>query len=290
MVRDLFFQASINGLMLGLAPIIVLAADFALPAIALLFLPIFAVHRGGREAIEKEHQALHDALTGLPNRELFRDRIDQVVRRGRRNGEHAVVMIMDLDHFKEINDTLGHHMGDLLLQEVARRLKRALRDSDTVARLGGDEFGVLLPRVDSPAGRVDGRPEPARAPARAVRARGHAARDRRLDRPRPAPDARRGQRDAPAARRHRDVLGQAVRPRPRHLRARARPPLAAPPRARRRPALGDQRGPDPALLPAQGRPADGPDHGRRGARALGSPGVRHRRPEPSSCRSPSRPA
>ncbi len=150
MVRDLFFQASINGLMLGLAPIIVLAADFALPAIALLFLPIFAVHRGGREAIEKEHQALHDALTGLPNRELFRDRIDQVVRRGRRTGEHAVVMIMDLDHFKEINDTLGHHMGDLLLEEVARRLKRALRDSDTVARLGGDEFGVLLPRVDSP--------------------------------------------------------------------------------------------------------------------------------------------
>src|SRR4051812_37182206 len=147
MVRDLFFQASINGLMLGLAPIIVLAADFALPAIALLFLPIFAVHRGGREAIAKEHQALHDALTGLPNRELFRDRIDQMIRTSRRNGESAVVMIMDLDHFKEINDTLGHHHGDLLLQEVSRRLMAALRDSDTVARLGGDEFGVLLPRV-----------------------------------------------------------------------------------------------------------------------------------------------
>ena len=150
MARDLLFQASINGLMLGLAPIVVLAADFALPAIVLLFLPIFAVHRGGREAIAKEHQALHDALTGLPNRELFRDRIDQAIRAGRRNSDSAVVMIMDLDHFKEINDTLGHHMGDLLLQEVARRLKRALRDSDTVARLGGDEFGVLLPHVDTP--------------------------------------------------------------------------------------------------------------------------------------------
>src|SRR3954447_5905553 len=147
MVRDLFFQASINGLMLGLAPIVVLAADFALPAIALLFLPIFAVHRGGREAIAKEHQALHDALTGLPNRELFRDRIDQTIRTSRRNGETAVVMIMDLDHFKEINDTLGHHMGDALLQEVSSRLRAALRDSDTVARLGGDEFGVLLPSV-----------------------------------------------------------------------------------------------------------------------------------------------
>ncbi len=150
MVRDLFFQASINGLMLGLAPIVVLAADFTLPAIALLFLPIFAVHRGGREAIAKEHQALHDALTGLPNRELFKDRIDQTIRQGRRNGESAAVMIMDLDHFKEINDTLGHHMGDLLLQEVSSRLRAALRDSDTVARLGGDEFGVLLPSVAKP--------------------------------------------------------------------------------------------------------------------------------------------
>jgi diguanylate cyclase (GGDEF)-like protein len=150
MANDLLFQASINGLMLGLAPIVVLAADFALPAIVLLFLPILAVHRGGREAIAKEHQALHDALTGLPNRELFRDRIDHAVRTSRRSGDAAVVMLMDLDHFKEINDTLGHHMGDLLLLEVARRLQRALRESDTVARLGGDEFGVLLPRVDKP--------------------------------------------------------------------------------------------------------------------------------------------
>jgi diguanylate cyclase (GGDEF)-like protein len=148
--RDMLFQASINGLMLGLAPVVVLAADFALPAIALLFLPILAVHRGGREAIAKEHQALHDALTGLPNRELFRDRIDQTIRRGKRHDELAVVMIMDLDHFKEINDTLGHHMGDALLQEVSCRLKRSLRDADTVARLGGDEFGVLLPSVTHP--------------------------------------------------------------------------------------------------------------------------------------------
>src|SRR4051812_21258603 len=150
MLRDFVFQASINGLMLGLAPIIVLAADFALPAVVLLFLPIVAVHRGGREAIAKEHQSLHDALTGLPNRELFKDRIDQTVRQGRRTGDIAVVMIMDLDHFKEINDTLGHHMGDLLLQEVSSRLRATLRASDPVARLGGDEFGVLLPSVHHP--------------------------------------------------------------------------------------------------------------------------------------------
>jgi diguanylate cyclase (GGDEF)-like protein len=149
LAEDIFFQAATAGLMLGLSPVVVLAADFSLPAIALLFLPLFAVHRGGSEAIAKEHQALHDALTGLPNRELFRDRIDQAIRASRRSGESAVVMIMDLDHFKEINDTLGHHHGDLLLQEVSRRLMATLRDSDTVARLGGDEFGVLLPRVQN---------------------------------------------------------------------------------------------------------------------------------------------
>src|SRR4051812_12246653 len=149
-VHDLFHQATTAGLLLGLAPVVLLAADFFLPAIALLFLPLFAVHRGGSQAIAKEHQALHDALTGLPNRELFRDRIDQTVRTSRRNGDNAVVMIMDLDHFKEINDTLGHHMGDLLPQEVSSRLRAALRDSDPVARLGGDEFGVLLPNFSKP--------------------------------------------------------------------------------------------------------------------------------------------
>ncbi len=147
LIDDIFNQVATGGLLLGLAPVVLLAADFFLPAIALLFLPLYAVHRGGRDAIAKQHQALHDALTGLPNRELFRDRIDQAVGRSRRDGDAAVVMIMDLDHFKEINDTLGHHMGDLLLQEVSRRLRVALRESDTVARLGGDEFGVLLPRA-----------------------------------------------------------------------------------------------------------------------------------------------
>jgi diguanylate cyclase (GGDEF)-like protein len=150
LVEDLSSQVTNSGLLLGLAPVVLLAADFTLPAIALLFLPLFAVHRGGSEAIAKEHQALHDALTGLPNRDLFRDRIEQAIRSSRRSGEAAVVMIMDLDHFKEINDTLGHHMGDLLLQEVARRLGRTLREADTVARLGGDEFGVLLPLVTKP--------------------------------------------------------------------------------------------------------------------------------------------
>ena len=145
LVQDWFFQVSTGGLMLGLAPMVALAADFALPSVALLFLPLLAVHRGGRQAIAKEHQALHDALTGLPNRTLFSHRIEQVLNSARRADRVAAVMLIDLDHFKEINDTLGHHAGDRLLQEVAERLDASLDERDTVARLGGDEFGVLLP-------------------------------------------------------------------------------------------------------------------------------------------------
>ncbi len=92
-------------------------------------------------------QASTDALTALPNRRLFHDRVGQAILRGRRHGERVAVLIIDIDRFKEVNDTLGHHSGDLMLQEIARRLRAGLRDSDTVARLGGDEFGVLLPRI-----------------------------------------------------------------------------------------------------------------------------------------------
>jgi diguanylate cyclase (GGDEF)-like protein len=150
LANDLFFQASTAGLLLGLSPVVVLAAEFSLPALLLLLLPFLAVHRGGRAAIAKEHQSLHDALTGLPNRTLFRDRIEQAITAGRRADVASAVMLIDLDHFKEINDTLGHHAGDRLLEEVARRLELSLSGDDTVARLGGDEFGVLLPHLRRP--------------------------------------------------------------------------------------------------------------------------------------------
>jgi diguanylate cyclase (GGDEF)-like protein/PAS domain S-box-containing protein len=97
-----------------------------------------------------EHRALHDALTGLANRTLFRDRIDQAVKARRRTDAHAAVMVMDLDGFKEINDSLGHAAGDEVLVELGRRLQSAVRSSDTVARLGGDEFGLLLPNASGP--------------------------------------------------------------------------------------------------------------------------------------------
>ncbi|MEV4513394.1 bifunctional diguanylate cyclase/phosphodiesterase [Dactylosporangium sp. NPDC049525] len=92
-------------------------------------------------------QAFTDQLTGLPNRVLLQDRTGRLLRDANRQGRPCALLLIDLDRFKEVNDTLGHHNGDLLLQQVARRLTGVLRDTDTVARLGGDEFAVLLPDV-----------------------------------------------------------------------------------------------------------------------------------------------
>jgi diguanylate cyclase (GGDEF)-like protein/PAS domain S-box-containing protein len=93
------------------------------------------------------HQAQHDNLTGLPNRMLFNDRLSQALLHARREGEMVGVMFLDLDRFKEINDAMGHDIGDRLLQAVAERLKGHVRKGDTVARLGGDEFVLLLPSI-----------------------------------------------------------------------------------------------------------------------------------------------
>ena len=97
-----------------------------------------------QQAEVNRHQALHDSLTELPNRVLFQDRVGQVIRAAQRDTGGVAVMVMDLDRFKEINDTLGHASGDRLLVEAARRLRTTLRDADTIARLGGDEFAILL--------------------------------------------------------------------------------------------------------------------------------------------------
>ena len=89
-------------------------------------------------------QAYYDALTGLPNRRMLRDRLEQEIKRSKRDNQQLGLLFIDLDHFKEVNDTLGHDRGDLLLVEAGRRLQACVREADTVARMGGDEFTVIL--------------------------------------------------------------------------------------------------------------------------------------------------
>ncbi|HEX2066711.1 MAG TPA: diguanylate cyclase, partial [Candidatus Thermoplasmatota archaeon] len=143
---DFLFQAGIAAILLGLAPVVVVSAEFSFLLVPLFALPMVAVYSSASVSLER-HQALHDALTNLPNRRLFRDRVQQAVVIGKRSGTPVGVMILDLDRFKEVNDTLGHHIGDLLLQQVGTRLQSTLREGDTIARLGGDEFAILLPAV-----------------------------------------------------------------------------------------------------------------------------------------------
>jgi|AGTN01.1.fsa_nt_gi PAS domain S-box/PAS domain S-box/diguanylate cyclase (GGDEF) domain len=111
----------------------------------------------GRDVTERKltaarihHLAHHDSLTGLPNRVLFQERLRSALLQARRGGGRVALMFLDLDKFKDINDTLGHHVGDLLLKAVAKRLQRCVRETDTVARLGGDEFAIILTNLDDP--------------------------------------------------------------------------------------------------------------------------------------------
>ncbi len=95
-----------------------------------------------------QQQALHDDLTGLPNRTLLLDRLEHAIRAANRENRPLALLLMDLDHFKEVNDSLGHHAGDAVLREAGQRLRQEVREADTVARLGGDEFAILLPGAD----------------------------------------------------------------------------------------------------------------------------------------------
>jgi diguanylate cyclase (GGDEF)-like protein len=138
--------------LLAFGPVVAVATTFSLLLIPLILLPISAVHRSAKLAVDREREALSDGLTGLPNRLFLLERTSRALDVGGRAGVGTAVLIVDLDHFKEINDTLGHYVGDQLLRQVGARLRMVMRVGDTVARLGGEEFGVLACDLD---GRAD---------------------------------------------------------------------------------------------------------------------------------------
>jgi diguanylate cyclase (GGDEF)-like protein len=138
--------------LMGIGPLLAVVAEISAWLLPLLVLPVLAVRRSASTAVQRHRQALHDALTGLSNREDFFARTRTARARAERTGDPLAVLMVDLDHFKEINDTLGHQVGDELIQQVAQRIAGADEPTaDCVARLGGDEFAVLLAHGDADA-------------------------------------------------------------------------------------------------------------------------------------------
>jgi diguanylate cyclase (GGDEF)-like protein len=155
-VGDLRAQGLASCILIGLAPLTAIAAYFSLLTVPLVVLPLLGVQHSAHLAARRQHDALHDGLTGLPNRTLLHRRAATALEaalRARSGEQSAVVMVLDLDHFKEVNDTLGHHVGDALLCEVARRVTALCPADVTVSRLGGDEFAVLVPSTDRDSAR-----------------------------------------------------------------------------------------------------------------------------------------
>ncbi|MBL8932441.1 MAG: diguanylate cyclase, partial [Kineosporiaceae bacterium] len=146
---DLRVQGLTSAILIGLAPVAAMAARTSALMLALAALPLVGVQRTATIAAQRHHEALHDGLTGLANRTLFRLRTERALDSARAGRGLVAVMLLDLDHFKDVNDTLGHHVGDGLLREVAARVSGERPAEATVARLGGDEFAVLVESAGS---------------------------------------------------------------------------------------------------------------------------------------------
>jgi diguanylate cyclase (GGDEF)-like protein len=141
------YQAFANFVLLSAAPLIVVVVSRSPLLLVLLLLPLTAIYVNAEISVQREHQAHHDELTGLCNRKLLVRKTADALADASRSGSTVGFLLLDLDRFKEVNDTLGHPAGDQLLRIVADRLRHSVRPGDVVARLGGDEFAVLLPPV-----------------------------------------------------------------------------------------------------------------------------------------------
>jgi diguanylate cyclase (GGDEF)-like protein len=142
------FQALVSLVLIAAAPLVAVVMDAHSPGLVLLFaFPLAAIYMNAALSVQREHQAHHDELTGLSNRKLLIRQTNEALGDAARSGARAGFLLLDLDRFKEVNDTLGHPVGDRLLRIVAHRLTHSVRPGDLVARLGGDEFAVLLPSV-----------------------------------------------------------------------------------------------------------------------------------------------
>jgi diguanylate cyclase (GGDEF)-like protein len=147
-LRELAAAAPTAVVLLSVAPVAIVVATFSAPLLPLVALPIVAAYRSAQAVQAKEHLALHDVLTGLPNRRLFVERLATALHTAQQSGAQVGVLLVDLDRFKEVNDQLGHHIGDLLLQAIGPALTGQVGHQVTVARMGGDEFALCLPQVD----------------------------------------------------------------------------------------------------------------------------------------------
>ncbi len=146
LLHDVRFSATAQAMLVAIAPLAALGLEAGAVFIALLAVPVIVLHRSAAEVMRREQEAMHDPLTGLANRELLRIRLQRSLHQAAVDGSTGPSLILlDLDHFKDINDTLGHPVGDALLQQVADRLASTVGDRGTVARLGGDEFAVVVP-------------------------------------------------------------------------------------------------------------------------------------------------
>ena len=147
---DLWHNTAMTFAVLGLSPLIVTLAQGLWQLIPLLLIPLLLIYHTAQLSLEREHAASHDALTGLPNRATLQYRLQQALQAYERDGTGFGLLLLDLDDFKAVNDTLGHPVGDGLLTKVAQRLRANLRPGDLVARLGGDEFAVIVGDATTP--------------------------------------------------------------------------------------------------------------------------------------------